>query len=68
LKSNPIVDPDGRIVDTRIVNPGIIRTVPELAINTTTGSGAILVPVLKFVEVGQIPEDRQPVRQVILCC
>lgn len=63
----PVVDPDGRIVDTRIVNPGIIRTVPELAINTTTGSGAILVPVLKFVEVGQIPEDRQPVRQVILC-
>lgn len=63
----PVVDPDGRIVDTRIVNAGVIRTVPELAINTTTGSGAILVPVLKFVEVGEIPEDRQPVRQVILC-
>jgi len=63
----PVVDPDGRIVDTRIVNAGVIRTVPELAINTTTGSGAILVPVLKFVEVGAIPEDRQPVRQVILC-
>ena len=63
----PVVDPDGRIVDTRIINAGVIRTVPELAINTTTGSGAILVPVLKFVEVGEIPEDRQPVRKVILC-
>jgi len=63
----PVVDPDGRIVDTNIVNPGIIRTVPELAINTTTGSGAILIPVLKFVEVGEIPEDRIPLKKVILC-
>jgi hypothetical protein len=63
----PVVDPDGRIVDTKIVNSGVIRTVPELAINTTIGSGAILVPVLKFVEVGIVPEDRVPLKQVILC-
>lgn len=63
----PITDPEGRIVGTRIVNSGTIRTVPELAINTTTGSGAILIPVLKFVKVGPIPEDRVPLKQVILC-
>lgn len=63
----PVVDPDGRIVDTKIVNGGIIRSVPQLAINTVNGSGAILVPVLKFVEVGQIPEDRRPLQKVILC-
>jgi hypothetical protein len=81
----PVVDPDGRIVDTRIVNPGIIRTVPELAINTEVsngsgdlnngsggaggagGTGAVLVPVLKFVRVGELPENRRPLQQVILC-
>lgn len=63
----PITDPDGRIVDTKIINSGIIRTVPELAINTDNGSGAILIPVLKFVEVGKVPEDRIPLKKVILC-
>jgi hypothetical protein len=65
----PVVDAEGRIVSTTIVNPGVIRTVPELAINTTTGSGAILVPVLKFVEVGQVSETspRKPKQKVILC-
>jgi hypothetical protein len=63
----PVVDPDGRIIDTRIVNGGIIRTVPKLVINTDSGSGAILLPVLKFVEIGQLPEDRRPIQKVILC-
>jgi hypothetical protein len=63
----PVVDPDGRIVDTKIVNGGIIRTVPKLAINTSNGSGAILIPILKFVRVGELPEDRRPVQKVILC-
>ena len=63
----PVVDPDGRIIGTRIVNGGIIRTVPKLVINTDSGSGAILLPVLKFVEIGQLPEDRRPIQKVILC-
>ncbi len=64
----PIVDPEGRIVDTTIVNSGVIRTVPELAINTSTGSGAILIPILKFIKIGEIPEvDRTKLKKVILC-
>jgi hypothetical protein len=63
----PVVDPDGRIISTKIVNGGIIRTVPELAINTTTGSGAILIPVLKFLPIGEVQEDRKPKQKVILC-
>lgn len=67
----PITDPDGRIVDTKIVNGGIIRTVPELAINNTAGNGAILIPVLKFNKVkDSIVSDfeiRKPLKKVILC-
>lgn len=76
----PITDPDGRIVDTNIVNPGTIRVFPELAINTSTGSGAggrgggsgaILLPVLGFVRVGE-PSDAKKLaikkkQKVILC-
>jgi hypothetical protein len=69
VKIYPIVDPEGRIIGTNIVNPGTaIRTVPELAINTEGGSSAILLPVLKFKEVGPMAEaDRAKIKKVILC-
>lgn len=43
------LDPDGRITAVKITNPGTsINIFPELEINSNTGSGAILNPVLGF--------------------
>lgn len=43
------LDPDGRITAVKITNPGTsINIFPELEINSATGSGAILNPILGF--------------------
>ncbi len=43
------LDPDGRITAVKITNPGTsINIFPELEINSNTGSGAILKPILGF--------------------
>lgn len=45
----PKTDPEGRIIDVNIINPGTaIRTYPRLEINTKNGQGAILIAVLTF--------------------
>lgn len=45
----PKTDPEGRIIDVNIINPGTaIRTYPRLEINTENGQGAVLIPVLTF--------------------
>ena len=75
----PIVDDSGRIVDTRIVNPGsAIRVVPELRINTdnrsndifdsqqvgdSVGQGAVIIPILGFNKV-RLPEVETDVRKI----
>lgn len=49
----PKLDDDGRIYSLDIVNPGSsITTYPILTINTQSGSGAILRPVLSFTPSG----------------
>lgn len=66
----PVVDSDGRIIGTKIVNPGsAIRVFPELIINTTNGEGAILRPILSFkpVEESTIQSNIMKIEKVILC-
>jgi hypothetical protein len=66
----PIVDKDGRIIGTKIVNPGsAIRVFPELAINTKDGEGAILQPILNFkpVEPVSVETNMNNIKNVVLC-
>jgi hypothetical protein len=70
VKIYPIVDPDGRIVGTNIVNPGsAIRVFPELSINTEDGEGAVLQPILNFkpVEPVSIETNMNKIKKVVLC-
>lgn len=49
IRITPIVDDDGRIIDVNIINPGTsIRVFPRLEINTESGEGAVLFPILSF--------------------
>ncbi len=63
------LDDDGRITAAKITNPGTsINTYPELEINSDTGSGAILKPVLGFSTTP--PEERisnVEVQTVVYC-
>jgi hypothetical protein len=66
----PTVDQDGRIIGTKIVNPGsAIRVFPELAINTQDGEGAILQPILNFkpVEPVSVETNMNKINKVVLC-
>jgi len=66
----PSVDQDGRIIGTKIVNPGsAIRVFPELAINTQDGEGAILQPILNFkpVEPVSVETNMNKINKVVLC-
>lgn len=66
----PIVDTSGRIVGTKIINPGsAIRVFPELAINTQDGEGAILQPILNFkpVEPVSVETNMNKINKVVLC-
>lgn len=70
VKIYPIVDPDGRIVGTKIINPGsAIRVFPELSINTEDGEGAVLQPILNFkpVEPVSIETNMNKINKVVLC-
>ena len=52
---------DGRILDATVVNGGFGFTdLPDIRINTDTGVGAVLLPVLKFTKV----EDAQSITQI----
>ena len=45
----PVLDTYGRIVRVDVIKPGLGFTeVPDLEINTSTGIGAVLIPVLEF--------------------
>lgn len=64
------LDEDGRITATKIINPGtLINIYPELIINSDTGSGAILKPVLGFSDTPPeiIQTDSTKVKTVIYC-
>jgi hypothetical protein len=66
----PVVDDRGRIIDVNIVNPGTaIRVLPELSINTESGEGAILKPILSFKPIEPVTSEtnREKVQRVILC-
>ena len=66
----PIVDSNGSITGTNIVNPGTaVRVFPELTINSETGEGAVLQPILSFkpVESVTIETDKNKVEKVVLC-
>jgi len=66
----PIIDPDGRIIGTNIINPGsAIRVFPQLSINTEDGEGAVLQPILNFNPVGPVSTETNitKVKKVILC-
>lgn len=66
----PVTGPDGQIISVNIVNPGSgIKVYPRLQINTQTGEGAELIPVLRFNPVPQITPESDPnkVGKVVYC-
>ena len=66
---NPIVL-GGRIVGVEVVNGGTgFTTIPEVTVNSDTGIGANLRPVLKFVSVTEVSEELDPTQviEVIDC-
>lgn len=66
----PIVDSKGRIVDVNIVNQGTaIRVYPELTINSDTGEGAEIRPILSFNTIKPITSelDLTKIERVVLC-
>lgn len=69
--ANLIVDSDGRITDVKIVNPGSsVNVYPNLQINTSSGEGADLLPVLSFGKLDQltlIEKNVNNVKTVIYC-
>jgi len=70
VEIQPVVDDDGRIVSTKIINGGSdIRVVPELRINTDTGEGAVLRAVLGFNKVkgSEVETNRSKIKKIVLC-
>ena len=66
---NPVVL-GGRIVRVEVVNGGTgFTTIPEITVNSDTGIGANLRPVLKFVSVTEVSEELDPTQviEVIDC-
>ena len=66
---NPVVL-GGRIVRVEVVNGGTgFTTIPEVTVNSDTGIGANLRPVLKFVSVTEVSEELDPTQviEVIDC-
>lgn len=64
----PILDDEGRIVGADLIsNKAGCDRFPELTINTTSGFGAVLEPVLEFREVGDIDVDPTKTIAVIDC-
>ena len=64
-----ILDPDGRITGTQITNPGtVVNIFPELTINSGTGYGAILRPVLGFSKtLPELPAGTVTVKNISYC-
>jgi hypothetical protein len=69
--ANLIVDSDGRITDVKVVNSGSsVNVYPNLQINTSSGEGAELLPVLSFEKLDQltlIETNVNNVKTVIYC-
>ena len=66
----PIVDSKGRVIDTNIVNPGTaIRVYPDLTINSETGEGVRLRPILSFNTIKPVTSefDLNKIEKVVLC-
>ena len=65
----PVVDSFGRITGANIVNPGIVRVLPQLEINSENGEGAIIQPILAFkpIEPVGIATDPLKIKKVVLC-
>ena len=65
----PELDEDGRVIGAKIINRGSVRTTPNLQINSDTGFGAVLIPILGFDTIK--PVEKEPnsklVKKVILC-
>lgn len=69
--ANLIVDSDGRITNVKIANSGSsVNVYPNLQINTSSGEGAELLPVLSFEKLDQltlIETNVNNVKTVIYC-
>ena len=66
---NPVVL-GGKIVGVEVVNGGTgFTTIPEVTVNSDTGIGANLRPVLKFVSITEVSEELDPTQviEVIDC-
>lgn len=64
----PVLDDEGRIVGADLIsNKAGCDRFPELTINTTSGFGAVLEPVLEFRDVGDIDVDPTKTIAVIDC-
>jgi hypothetical protein len=66
----PVTGPNGQIIAVNIINPGSgIKVYPRLQINTQTGEGAELIPVLRFNPVPEItPElNQNKVGKIVYC-
>lgn len=63
------LDPEGRITKVNIINPGTsINIFPEITINTSTGSGAVLIPVLGFNQVPvETAKNLGQIKTVVYC-
>ena len=71
-EGNPIIDTNGNIIAVDIVNGGFGFTdLPDILINSDTGIGARLTPVLKFTKVEdakQITEITQDAVVTVISC
>ncbi len=55
----PIYNNVGRLVDVKVISPGIGFTdFPNLFIESQTGINAVIVPVFNILRVGDLPEDQ----------
>lgn len=70
----PVYDDSGKVVDVKVINPGIGFTdFPNIYIETEDGLNAVLVPVFSVLRVGDLPEDQDivppgtPIISVVDC-
>jgi hypothetical protein len=66
--ANPILDQYGRITGIMVVNPGTeIKSSPIIEINTQSGQGANITPVLSFKPLSEVSPIKQKVQTVVYC-
>lgn len=66
----PVTGPNGQIISVNIINPGSgIKVYPRLQINTQTGEGAELIPVLRFTPILPVTPESDPnkVGKIVYC-